>query len=309
MSDQSTKKTRGRKLGTGLTDTQRRALGRPPKRRDLDKTPGLSVPVSLPDPPDVLDQVAREEWVRVGRFLKFTRRVSDCDRQSLAVYCASWSAYGEAIRPLLISRQPLWGFVLGKPRPSKLEEIARRHAMIVINIARRFGMTARTRHLDHADTGRPALPDELHELRGNPSKKHLKGSLAKFTVGGWDAADIEQPGWFDRTAILEWQRVVTAYDAIHLFTPLDASVLAIGCATWSLYSKAIRDIESTGFVALTDKGAALEHPLSYIMRHQLDIMREIWIDYGMTPLDRRRFKQGTDVSGDQKKRFKIYVGE
>ena len=310
MADQPANGKKVRRGRTAMTDTQRRALGRPPKRRDLDKVPGLSVPVSLPDPPVQLDAFAMVEWERVGKFLHFTRRVSEFDRQSLAAYCSSWVAYGNAIRPLLISRQPLWGLVNGKPRPSKLEEVARHHAAIVISMARRFGMTARTRHLDHADSGRPALPDELHELRGNPSKKHLKTPLAEWTVGGWSADDMAMPGWFDRTAMDEWQRLTQAYTNINMFTPLDYSVLAIACATWSLYLKATEQTQEQGLTALTEKGAAVEHPLSLIMRRQLDILKEVWIDYGMTPLDRKRFKHGGKGSEtEQKKRFKVFVGE
>ncbi len=307
MSEQP--KQRGRKRGSGLTDTQRRQLGRPAKRRDLDKIPGLSVPVHLPDPPAQLDAYAMVEWERVGKFLSFTRRVSELDLQSLAVYCTSWVCYGDSIRPLLIGRQPLYGSINGKPRPSKLEEVARNHATIVINMARRFGMTARTRHLDQADTGRPALPDELHELRGNPSKKYLKTPLAEYTVGGWSSEDIAMPGWFDRVAMDEWQRLTEAYVNINMFTPLDYSVLAIACATWSLYLKATEQAQEQGLIALTDKGAAVEHPLSLIMRRQLDILKEVWIDYGMTPLDRRRFKHSGKSDGEQKKRFKVYLGE
>ncbi len=299
--------TKGRKA---YTDSQRRALGRPPKRTELDKIPGMSVPVHLPQPPEQLDALAIEEWNRVGKFLLFTRRVSELDRQSLAAYCVSWVAYGDSIRPLLIGRQPLWGMVSGKPRPSKLEEVARHHATIVIGTARRFGMTARTRHLDHADTGRPALPDELHELRGNPSKKQLKPSLGHVAVGGWSEEDIAMPGWFDRVAMDEWQRLTEAYTAINMFTPLDYSMLAIACATWSLYLKAMEQCQYEGLTALTEKGASVEHPLSLIMRRQLDILKEIWTDYGMTPLDRRRFKHaGGSGEGDVKKRFSIYVGE
>ncbi len=69
-------------------------------------------------------------------------------------------------------------------------------------------MTARTRHLDHADTGRPALPNELHELRGNPSKKQLKASLSAEVQSEWNANDIQEPYWFDRTANNEWHRLL-----------------------------------------------------------------------------------------------------
>ncbi len=243
-------KRRGRKAGTGLTDTQRRALGRPPKRRDLDKGAWSIGTGASAGSARAARRVGDARMAARGQVLHFTRRVSEFDRQSLAAYCTSWVCYGESIRPLLIGRQPLYGIVGGKPRPSKLEEVARHHAAIVIAMARRFGMTARTRHLDQADTGRPALPDELHELRGNPSKKQLKTPLVEYTVGGWSEDDMAMPGWFDRVAMEEWQRLTTAYTNINMFTPLDYSVLAVACATWSLYLRANEQSQNEGLIAL-----------------------------------------------------------
>lgn len=299
--------TKGRKGRDAMTDAQRRALGRPPKRQSVDSIPGLSIDTALPAPPEVLDEAAREEWDRVGRFLLFTRRVSEVDKQALTAYCISWSLFGQSLRPMLIGRQPLWGWLNGKPKPNKLDEVARRHAVIVIENARRFGMTARTRHLDHADTGRPALPNELHALRGNPSKKHLKGSLPMHAGGQWELSDVQEPYWFDRTASAEWHRLVKTYTNIELFTPLDLSVLAIGCGCWALYCKAAEELKLGGLIEKTEDSGAVESPLSVIMRRQLDIMKEVWKDYGMTPLDRRRFKSAGGGDG-QAKRFKVYVG-
>lgn len=302
--------TKGRRGRDPLTDTQRRALGRPSKSHGVDKIPGLSIPTELPAAPDVIrsDESALEEWNRVGRFLQFTRRVSLIDRQALTTYCVSWSLFGQAIRPLLIGRQALWGEVNGRPRPAKLEEVARRHAAIVIEQARRFGMTARTRHLDHADTGRPALPNELHELRGNPSKKQLKASVGAEVQSEWNADDIQEPYWFDRKANNEWHRLLDSLTNINLFTPLDYSVLAIGCGCWALYSKALQELQSTGLIGAVEDGSAVEHPLSVIVRRQREIMQQVWIDYGMTPLDRRRFKH-SGATETTKKRFKVYIGE
>jgi P27 family predicted phage terminase small subunit len=300
--------TKGRKGRDPLTDSQRRALGRPAKSSGISgKVPGLSIESALPDPPEFLDEDGREEWARIGRFLLFTRRVSQLDKQALALYCNSWSLFGQAMRPLLIRRQQLWGLVNDRPRPAKLEEVARRHASIVIEQARRFGMTARTRHLDHADTGRPALPNELHELRGNPSKKKLdKGTLE---ASGWQVDDIREPYWFDRTASAEWHRLFETYTNINIFTPMDVAVLAIGCGSWALYSLASEQLKSQSLVEPLDDGSGVEHPLSTIMRHQREIMKAVWIDYGMTPLDRRRFKHAGGGGESQERRFKIYLGD
>jgi len=289
-----------------LSPAMRAATGRPLKKQ-TDRVPGLSAPTSLPAAPSVLDDAGREEWDRIGRFLVATRRVSELDMQSLTSYCLSWSLFGQSIRPLLIGRKPLWSFVgdAAKPRPSKLEDVARHHALIVIDIARKFGMTARTRHLDHANTGRPALPNELHELRGNPSKKNLK---AKFTeqVGDWEPADVMEPYWFDRTARDEWYRLIAKLDKLELWTPLDLAVVAIGCSCWSLSVRAFEQLKHEDPIILGDKGASTEHPLSLIVRRQLEVLDEVWRDFGMSPLDRARFKHaGGDSHG--KPKLSVYL--
>lgn len=295
--------TAGRKA---LTPEMRRALGRPLKKQ-TDKTSGLSVPTALPEPPKMLDHDACEEWGRIGRFLLTSRRVSELDRQALTAYCVSWSIFGQAIRPLLIGRQRLWSMLNGRPKPAKAEEIARQHGAVVINMARRFGMTARTRHLDHATTGRPALPDELHSLRGNPSKKKLKSTSIE-SVAQWLPEDVSPPYWFDRTATSEWHRMISQLEKIDCWTPLDVAVLAIGCGSYALTLRAAEELKDVELVASTESGAAVEHPLSLIIRRQQELLVEAWRDYGMSPLDRSRFKHaGGEAQG--KAKLKVYLGK
>ncbi len=116
------------------------------------------------------------------------------------------------------------------------------------------------------------------------------------------------PGWFDRVAMEEWQRLTTAYTNINMFTPLDYSVLAVACATWSLYLRANEQSQNEGLIALTRRcccrtSAVADHASP--ARHPERGLDRLWHD----TLDRRRFKHSGSGESEQKKRFKVYLGE
>jgi P27 family predicted phage terminase small subunit len=298
------KYNRGRKP---LTAGQRVARGRPPAKAK-EKSAGMAVATSLPDPPEFLDQLAREEWNRLGKYLVAMKRVTQLDVQSLSVYCSSFAMFGQAIRPLLIEREPLWGFVSGRARPATLAGVTFKQAEIVIELAGKFGLTARTRHLDHADTGRPLLPDELHELRGNPSKKKLDRTKTVERLGEWSEADCSAPYWFDKRAKEEWLRLIGQFENLNLWTPLDVAVLAVGCGCFSLVAKCSEKLKDASLtVANKQSDGSVEHPLATIYAKHWRICELVWKEYGLSPVDRARFpSQVAEVGGKQK--LSVYLG-
>lgn len=288
----STAKPVGEKYNRGRkpqTAEMRVARGRP-ANKVKEKGTGMVVSTAVPDAPDWLDSAAKQEWDRVTKYLKVLKRVTLLDLQSLAVYCSSLAIFGEAIRPLLIDREPLWGFVAGRAKPATLSGVALRHAEIVIELAGKFGLTARTRHLDHADTGRPLVPEELHELRGNPSKKKLGRTKTVERIGEWSEADCAAPYWFDKRAKAEWVRLIEQFKNLDLWTPLDVAVLSIGCGCYSLVAKCadrMRDERLT--VANQESDGSVENPLLTIYARHWKICESVWKEYGLTPVDRVRF--------------------
>ena len=288
----STAKPVGEKYNRGRkpqTAEMRAARGRPAMKAK-EKPLGMVVSTAVPDAPDWLDTAARDEWHRIAKYLKTMKRVTQLDLQSLSVYCTSFAIFGEAIRPLLIDREPLWGFVAGRARPATLAGVALKHAEIVIELAAKFGLTARTRHLDHSDAGRPLVPDELHELRGNPSKKKLGRTKTVERLGEWSEADCAAPGWFDPRAKAEWERLIGQFTNLDLWTPLDVAVLAVGCGCFSLLAKCadrMRDERLT--VANQESEGSTEHPLLVIFSRHWKICEAVWKEYGMSPVDRVRF--------------------
>lgn len=298
------KYNRGRKA---LTAEQRVARGRPPAKVK-EKPAGMSVPTALPAAPEFLDDLAREEWERIGKYLVAMKRVTQLDLQSLAVYCSSFAMFGQAIRPLLIEREPLWCFVSGRAKPATLAGVALKQAEIVIEVAGKFGLTARTRHLDHADRGRPLLPDELHELRGNPSKKKLDRTKTVERIGEWSEADVKQPYWFNRVAADEWSRLVKQFENLNLWTPLDLAVLSVGCGCFALVAKCAEQLKDASLtVANQETEGSVEHPLATIYAKHWRVCELVWREYGLSPVDRVRFPgQVTEVGG--KAKLSVYLG-
>jgi phage terminase small subunit len=296
---------RGRK---SQTPAIRAARGRP-LLKAKEKPAGMQVEPCLVDPPEMLDDAGRKEWQRVGRYLLKLRRVSALDLQSLAVYCTSLSVFGEAIRPLLIEREPLWGYVAGRAKPNVLSSVALRHAEIVLDVATKFGLTARTRHLDHADTGRPLVPDELHEMRGNPSKKKLGRTKAAERIGQWDAEDVDPPFWIDRDRVAraEWMRLVDQFENLELWTPLDVGPMAVGCGCFALIAKCAKQFQSQPLtLPLQDAEGCVEHPLSVIYGKHWRVCESVWKEYGLSPVDRVRFPGAVaEVAG--KPKLSVYL--
>ncbi len=257
-------------------------------RRGRKKSPDSGQPTSvglvadafLPSPPAELSPEATVEYERVGEFLLATRRVSKLDLQSLAVYAASYAYFSDAIRPLIIGRNRIWDFVNDKAKPSKMANVSLQHGKIVLEQARRFGMTARTRHLDHAISNRAATPQQIKDLQTGKAIRNEDAELYETNA----------PEWFDPRAKSEWSRLTGALAANDLWTPLDFGPVAVCCASFSLLMRCASDLgDELLSVRVGDSNQFVEHPLSVIYRDHFWLCQSIWTDYGMTPLDRTQF--------------------
>lgn len=299
---------RGRKA---LTESQARGRagsavgkwagrGRPATEKPLPK--GLKVDTVLPVPPESMHESAKREWERVGRYLELTDRVSKLDMQAMMVYCTSYNVFGRSLRPMLVDRQPLWSHVKGKPSPNVLAGLTAQHGKIMFETALRFGMTARTRHLDFVTgAGRPALPSQIHELRGSGSLRAKRKPLPKT----WDDDAVEMPSWLnDKRSAAEWNRMVGVLDNLELWTPLDVGVIAVSIGCYSLMAKCAEMLDRQGLAVANLKGGANEHPASSIYRTHYHLLNIIWKEYGMTPHDRMQFEP---AQGEQQGKVKLTV--
>jgi len=288
----------------GLTDTQKRDKQYPEKPTKN----SMKVDSFLPSPPDGMGADARDEWNRVGEYLLLTERVSKLDTQSLAFYCNSYAVFADGCRQLLIRRERIWGEVRGRPKPSKLVDIISRHGAIVVRQSRKFGMTARTRHLDHQyGCGRPATPAQIHALRGTVSKSRGKQAIAPPQE--WKPESVARPNWLSNECSAEWQRLVDQLTVVDLWTPLDVGPIAVLCGAYSLAKRCANELSDQSLILpIRDAEGVVEHPLSVIYRELFVLCETIWQDYGMSPFDRQQFHH---IEGEQQGRpkFAVFPGE
>ena len=277
--------TRGRKA---LTDAQKTA-------KSVASFAGgpMRAPAELPPPPDELTEGGKAEWDRVGRYLLACQRVAAVDYQALTVYCASVCTYNQAVAYLLTDQQSLWGYTGGdtpKPKRSVFSDIAADSGWDIISLARKFGMTARTRHLDHRRTGRPALPDEIHSLRGT-SPRHPRKRRGMTKLIQWPAESVIPPSWMLQcpAALRLWDRLIDSFSTLDLWTPLDHGPITVACASFALYLKATKELDIEGLAIQMEDSAAVAHPLLRFRSQHFELVQRVWEDYGMSPYDRNNF--------------------
>lgn len=69
--------------------------GEPGRRRRYESEP--DPPDGVPDCPDHLDEIAREEWASVCGHLQSMGLLSSADRTAIELYCISYSRYRRAV--------------------------------------------------------------------------------------------------------------------------------------------------------------------------------------------------------------------
>jgi P27 family predicted phage terminase small subunit len=94
--------------------------------------------------PPELGDVARQEWARVAPHLMAAGRLTPLDRSALAVYCASYALWLEAIMALQ-SYGTMMKSPNGYPIQSPYVSIATKHAEIMSRTASEFGFTPASR--------------------------------------------------------------------------------------------------------------------------------------------------------------------
>lgn len=76
-----------------VPDKIKKMKGTLKKIRVNDQQPDVDDLVAVPEPPDNLDELAREEWKRVATILFNVGVLSSLDLVGLAMYCSNWSEW------------------------------------------------------------------------------------------------------------------------------------------------------------------------------------------------------------------------
>jgi P27 family predicted phage terminase small subunit len=148
-----------------------------------------------------------------------------------------------------------------------------------------------------SNVGRPAVPGNLHLLRGNPSKKPMAALLDEQVRPA--VAIPECPKHLDAEARAEWSRITPHLEKLGLISEIDMAALAGYCTAWSDYVWASRRIDELNKKAKDKTGEAgriWDTPSGYkqisvpmqIRNRALEQMAKFLSEFGMSPAARSR---------------------
>jgi P27 family predicted phage terminase small subunit len=150
-----------------------------PGKRPIRPEPEPAVPTTPPDPPEFLDEHAKNEWWRVAPKLHALGSLTVLDLQPLAAYCQAYAHWITAERALarMAADDPRFSSLMingnaGSLMVNPLVRVCRNAAADMLRFAAEFGMTpvARSRLSVAGRTSGPGkfyglLPDQKKRFR------------------------------------------------------------------------------------------------------------------------------------------------
>jgi P27 family predicted phage terminase small subunit len=148
--------------------------------------------------------------------------------------------------------------------------------------------------------GRKPIPNELHALRGNPSRLRLDGRGVKAKP------DLPTcPKHLDREAKAEWRRIAKELHVLGLLAQVDRAALAAYCTAWSRWVEAEGKVQQFGTVMKAkDSNNLFTSPYLWVANKAMEQMKSFLTEFGMTPAARTRVQAvKQDDEADEFARF------
>lgn len=150
------------------------------------------------------------------------------------------------------------------------------------------------------NSGRKALPSNVHALRGNPSKK-ASHELHNSSAPSLNAEAPPCPNFLTAPAKAEWKRIVQDLVTLGLMTKVDRGELAVYCQAWADWKHAREQIvkaEDSGYVMNTPSGYKQMSVWMQIANRAEERMRTAGNSFGLNPSARARLGTGTVAQGE-----------
>jgi P27 family predicted phage terminase small subunit len=153
--------------------------------------------------------------------------------------------------------------------------------------------------------GRKPTPSRLHELRGDPGKRHR----SRDSEPRPDALEKapRPPAHLNRRAAAEWRRIVKELVALRLIAKIDHASLAAYCSAYATYIEADERLKSENWTTTTARGGSRPNPLFKIRDDALKNVQKFAGEFGLTPSSRSRVKGA--ASPEQKDLFAELDGD
>lgn len=136
--------------------------------------------------------------------------------------------------------------------------------------------------------GPKPLPDNVHIINGNPSKKRL----AVLESGVRIPVEIPDcPTHLSAGAKKEWKRISVELERLGLIAKIDRAALGVYCQAYARWEIAEKKMKAAGDDSLVYKmGSGYEQTSAWlqISNRSVEIMHKFLAEFGMTPSARSR---------------------
>lgn len=136
--------------------------------------------------------------------------------------------------------------------------------------------------------GPKPLPNNVHKMRGNPSK------LPQSQLNDSVTPKVEiptAPNHLLPEAKKEWRRISKELKLLGLVSKLDRAALAAYCQAWGRWvqaEKKLKELDEKGLVETTPSGYKQMGVWLQISNRALDQMKSFMAEFGMSPSSRSR---------------------
>ena len=136
--------------------------------------------------------------------------------------------------------------------------------------------------------GRKPIPSRLHELKGDPGKRHRNrdGEPHPDALQTAPAA----PGHLNRRARAVWRRTIPELTRMRVISNIDSSSLAAYCSAVATYEEADERLKTEPWTTHTARGGSRANPLFKIRDDSLKLVNKFSAEFGLTPSSRARVK-------------------
>lgn len=150
------------------------------------------------------------------------------------------------------------------------------------------------------NSGRRALPVNVHLLRGNPSKKSAAG-LRAANGAALEAKVPPCPVFLTADARIEWRRIAADLKTLGMIASVDRAELAVYCQAWADWKMArerlaeeLQRQHDGGYVDVTPKGYQQMGVWLQLANRAEERMRAAGASFGFSPSARSRM--GTQLA-------------
>ena len=113
-----------------------------------------------------------------------------------------------------------------------------------------------------------------------------------------DTNNVKPPKWLGKAELVEWKRLAAELSKVNLLTNLDVVALARCCVALVKYQGAKEEVEKSGIMIATERGAQKKNPAFEVRSQTAAEMQKIEGEFGMTPSSRGRLKPAEGEGDD-----------